>query len=447
MGRIILSYFAVALFASTALWAEPPVGRSERLTDTTYIAIDLAHITYPTPSSDVSEGTAPSARGIGPSPFIVGRTHSIMAYNVIIETLDRNTGIQLGNRLTVPLPASKTPVDILSAAHFSFGLGRGVGPSPFIVFSDLTLHTFDVTYGVDGTPSAGTAMTIDLGLSPIAYGFATSLTELPGLEFPDSQPRLIIGTDMGYIITLVNAVGAGIVVDDIFLVSVPPAPIVDLQPIPQYQYLALGALINNQVYGIHYQTTPDSDRGRLAPVFYLQDPRQIPMTGFDTFGPHDVPLTRPDTTVGLIIADGTDMIGLTPLSATLGGVQTLGIAEDKADAAIKSVVTGSLMMLCADESAILFDPAYSAVSGSSPCNVNITDAIADVCGYTCGNANGDGAINTGDAVYIVSYIFRGGPAPVPVFAGDANCDGKVTVGDAVYIVSYIFRGGPAPCCP
>jgi len=30
--------------------------------------------------------------------------------------------------------------------------------------------------------------------------------------------------------------------------------------------------------------------------------------------------------------------------------------------------------------------------------------------------------------------------------GDANGDGKVNVGDAVYIISYVFRGGPAPVC-
>jgi enediyne biosynthesis protein E4 len=65
----------------------------------------------------------------------------------------------------------------------------------------------------------------------------------------------------------------------------------------------------------------------------------------------------------------------------------------------------------------------------------------------CGDANGDGNINVGDAVYVISYIFRGGPAPQPPVAGDANCDGKVNVGDAVYVISYIFKGGPAPCCP
>jgi hypothetical protein len=65
----------------------------------------------------------------------------------------------------------------------------------------------------------------------------------------------------------------------------------------------------------------------------------------------------------------------------------------------------------------------------------------------CGNANGDATVNIGDAVFIINYVFRGGPAPAPTQAADANCDGHVNVGDAVYLVNYIFRGGPAPCCP
>jgi serine protease AprX len=61
-----------------------------------------------------------------------------------------------------------------------------------------------------------------------------------------------------------------------------------------------------------------------------------------------------------------------------------------------------------------------------------------------GDANGDGKYNVGDAVYIVTYVFRSGPAPATVEAGDANSDLSIDVGDAVYLVNYIFRNGPAP---
>jgi hypothetical protein len=67
--------------------------------------------------------------------------------------------------------------------------------------------------------------------------------------------------------------------------------------------------------------------------------------------------------------------------------------------------------------------------------------------YTCGDANSDGRPDIGDAVYLIGYIFRSGPAPDPLEAGDANCDGEVNVGDAVYVINYVFNGGPEPCCP
>ena len=65
--------------------------------------------------------------------------------------------------------------------------------------------------------------------------------------------------------------------------------------------------------------------------------------------------------------------------------------------------------------------------------------------FVPGDANGDGAVDISDAVAEISYIFAGGPPPIPMEAGDANCDGSVDISDAVYLISYIFGGGPAPC--
>ena len=67
----------------------------------------------------------------------------------------------------------------------------------------------------------------------------------------------------------------------------------------------------------------------------------------------------------------------------------------------------------------------------------------------CGDANGDGTANITDAVFLITYIFGGGPAPDPYELGDTNCDATVNISDAVYLIQYIFAGGPAPCenCP
>jgi glucose/arabinose dehydrogenase len=63
-----------------------------------------------------------------------------------------------------------------------------------------------------------------------------------------------------------------------------------------------------------------------------------------------------------------------------------------------------------------------------------------------GDANGDGVTNVGDVVYIVTYLYKGGPAPDPLEAADVNCDDIVNVGDVVYLVTYLYKGGPPPCC-
>lgn len=71
--------------------------------------------------------------------------------------------------------------------------------------------------------------------------------------------------------------------------------------------------------------------------------------------------------------------------------------------------------------------------------------VAQDSTYTVGDVNDDGNINIGDAIYIVNWVFRGGPMPPHEVAADINCDQAHNIGDAVYIVNYIFRSGPVPC--
>lgn len=61
-----------------------------------------------------------------------------------------------------------------------------------------------------------------------------------------------------------------------------------------------------------------------------------------------------------------------------------------------------------------------------------------------GDADGSGSISVSDAVYLIYYIFAGGPAPVSVVAGDANSDCATNITDCVFLINYIFSGGPAP---
>jgi hypothetical protein len=106
---------------------------------------------------------------------------------------------------------------------------------------------------------------------------------------------------------------------------------------------------------------------------------------------------------------------------------------------VVKVLASSKTGLTAFNNAITAGKAFITAHAGMGC------AAASCCNLA-GDANNDGKVNVGDAVYIISYVFRGGPAPICLLEGDANADGKVNVGDAVYIISYVFRGGPAPIC-
>lgn len=63
-----------------------------------------------------------------------------------------------------------------------------------------------------------------------------------------------------------------------------------------------------------------------------------------------------------------------------------------------------------------------------------------------GDANNDSKVNVTDVIYLINYLFKGGPVPQLIMeAGDAKCDGNTNITDVIYIINYLFKGGPAPC--
>lgn len=67
------------------------------------------------------------------------------------------------------------------------------------------------------------------------------------------------------------------------------------------------------------------------------------------------------------------------------------------------------------------------------------------CAFQCGDFNGDGMTNIGDAVVLLTYVFDHGQAPLDKSGGNINCDSKINLTDIVYLIYYIFLNGPAPC--
>ena len=66
---------------------------------------------------------------------------------------------------------------------------------------------------------------------------------------------------------------------------------------------------------------------------------------------------------------------------------------------------------------------------------------------TCGDVDASGGIDIDDIVYLIAYVFQGGPEPIPLESGEVNCSGGTDIDDIVYLIAYVFQGGDAPCDP
>jgi hypothetical protein len=65
--------------------------------------------------------------------------------------------------------------------------------------------------------------------------------------------------------------------------------------------------------------------------------------------------------------------------------------------------------------------------------------------FTRGDPNADGAVNLGDAVAVLGYLFAAASPFACASSADANDDGKLDMSDAVKILLHLFAaGGPLP---
>ncbi|MEM7164770.1 MAG: hypothetical protein AAF581_04860 [Planctomycetota bacterium] len=63
-----------------------------------------------------------------------------------------------------------------------------------------------------------------------------------------------------------------------------------------------------------------------------------------------------------------------------------------------------------------------------------------------GDAHQNGAIDLGDPIFILTFLFGvfGGQTPPCLDAADANDDGFLNIGDPVYLLEFLFGGGSQP---
>jgi aminopeptidase YwaD len=61
-----------------------------------------------------------------------------------------------------------------------------------------------------------------------------------------------------------------------------------------------------------------------------------------------------------------------------------------------------------------------------------------------GDVDGSGIVDFVDLVYLVDFLFKGGPAPLNLNNADVDASCSVNIADAAYLVAYLFSDGPEP---
>jgi hypothetical protein len=131
-----------------------------------------------------------------------------------------------------------------------------------------------------------------------------------------------------------------------------------------------------------------------------------------------------------------------------------------------------------DHSVLTVSPPFSLLTGEKHIEIwidfgrNLNDGytweqwrkqILRYVGMYRGDVNGSDtlelpSLDVSDLVYLINYLYMGGPAPLP-FADQGNVDGKgpyggpndlacpknnVDVQDLYYLINYLYKGGPPP---
>ncbi len=63
------------------------------------------------------------------------------------------------------------------------------------------------------------------------------------------------------------------------------------------------------------------------------------------------------------------------------------------------------------------------------------------------DSNNDGKADISDALFVLSWLFLGGPVPECVAAANVNGDSGVDVSDVSYLLNHLFLGGARPVEP
>lgn len=135
-----------------------------------------------------------------------------------------------------------------------------------------------------------------------------------------------------------------------------------------------------------------------------------------------------------------------------GGAQVSNIfwqVGSSATLGTNSVFKGSILALASITltTGATLDGRALAQTGSVTLEGNTVTSPLGCLVELTGDVNVSSNVSSADIIYLVNFVFKAGPAPLPCpAAGDVNCSGgAVSSADAIYLVNSVFKAGPPPC--
>jgi hypothetical protein len=192
-------------------------------------------------------------------------------------------------------------------------------------------------------------------------------------------------------------------------------------PDAQFYFEVTDPLVKSQAQ-FRIDLTVYDDPARAGVALYLQ------YTNQDSTGPGDIPNTfYPQDTADTRILGGTG--------------EWIVLSWEVFDAGFRSFQQGTsdFRIGTADGSRICADRVDVVFTGGE---VEPQKPV-----FHRGDANGDGQINITDGIFILNFLFLGGPSSTCLEASNPNDDATINITDGIYVLNFLFLGGPAPALP
>ncbi|MFH2036522.1 MAG: S41 family peptidase, partial [Candidatus Zixiibacteriota bacterium] len=69
------------------------------------------------------------------------------------------------------------------------------------------------------------------------------------------------------------------------------------------------------------------------------------------------------------------------------------------------------------------------------------DLIGNACEYLCGDFDNNGLINILDITGLISFLYKGGPAPESAWAADPDGNNTINILDITYLIGFLYKSG------